>query len=131
MELRGSDFGDFSELYCGFEIEVKIEQVWDGEYVYYCVLQGDVVWIDWWWVKVDGMLFIEWCVIECVFDEVCWVVDVEFGGGQCVCWVGIVGIVVKYWVVFVLFGLYLNFMFVLFLFFFCCVFVVLMFDWIG
>lgn len=47
------------------------------------------------------------------------------------CWVGIVGIVVKYWVVFVLFGLYLNFMFVLFLFFFCCVFVVLMFDWIG
>lgn len=25
MELRGSDFGDFSELYCGFEIEVKIE----------------------------------------------------------------------------------------------------------
>lgn len=77
MELRGSDLGDFSEPYRGFEIEVKTEQVWDGERVHYRVLQGDAVRIDWRLVKVDGFILTEHRIIERVLDEARRAVDAE------------------------------------------------------
>ncbi|CAG9217079.1 hypothetical protein WJ24_03605 [Burkholderia vietnamiensis] len=81
MEPTGSDLGDFSEPYRGYEIEVKTEQVWDGEHAHYRVLQDAVVRIDWRLVKVDGMLMTERRVIERVLDEARRAVDVELGGG--------------------------------------------------
>ncbi|AOK52668.1 hypothetical protein DF107_01370 [Burkholderia stagnalis] len=80
MELRGSDLGDYSEPYRGFEIEVKTEQVWDGEHVHYRVLQGDAVRIDWRLVKVDGLLLTERRVIERGFDAARRAVDSELAG---------------------------------------------------
>lgn len=81
MELKGSDLGDFSEPYRGFEIEVKTEQVWDGEREHYRVLQGDTVLIDWRLVKVDGLLLTERRVVERVLDEARRAVDTELAGG--------------------------------------------------
>lgn len=81
MELKGSDLGDFSEPYRGFEIEVKTEQVWDGERAHYRVLQGDTVLIDWRLVKVDGLLLTERRVVERVLDEARRAVDTEMAGG--------------------------------------------------
>ena len=81
MELKGSDLGDFSEPYRGFEIEVKTEQVWDGERAHYRVLQGDTVLIDWRLVKVDGLLLTERRVVERVLDEARRAVDTELSGG--------------------------------------------------
>ncbi|WP_321851757.1 hypothetical protein [Burkholderia diffusa] len=81
MEPRGSDLGDFSEPYRGYEIEVKTEQVWDGEHAHYRVLQGAAVRIDWRLVKVDGMLLTERRVIERVLEEARRAVDTELGEG--------------------------------------------------
>lgn len=81
MELKGSDLGDFSEPYRGFEIEVKTEHVWDGERAHYRVLQGDTVLIDWRLVKVDGLLLTERRVVERVLDEARRAVDTELAGG--------------------------------------------------
>jgi hypothetical protein len=80
MELRGSDLGDFSEPYRGFEIEVKTEQVWVGEHVHYRVLQGDTVRIDWRLVKVDGLLLTEHKIVEWALDEARRAVDAELAG---------------------------------------------------
>ncbi|OJA75725.1 hypothetical protein BGV72_19355 [Burkholderia ubonensis] len=80
MELKGSDLGDYSEPYRGFEIEVKTEQVWDGERVHYRVLQGDAVRIDWRLVRVDGLLLTERRVIERVLSEARRAVDAELAG---------------------------------------------------
>ena len=79
MEPTGSDLGDYSEPYRGFEIEVKTEQVWDGEHVHYRVLERGEVRIDWRLVKVDRILLTERRVIERVLDEARRAVDAELG----------------------------------------------------
>lgn len=84
MEPKGNDIGDFGESYKGYDIEVKTEQVWDGEKVHYRVRQGDAVMIDWRLVHPEGALLIERRVVEQALRMARAAVDREVLGGGAV-----------------------------------------------
>ncbi len=80
MEPKGSDIGDFSEPYKGYDIEVKTEQTWSGEKAHYRVLQGGKVVIGWRLVHLDGLILTEHRVFDQVRNMACEAVDRELAG---------------------------------------------------
>ncbi|ACR29048.1 hypothetical protein [Burkholderia glumae] len=82
METTGRDLGDFVELYKGYRLEVRTEQVWIGEKAHYRVLQGDAELIGWRLVHVDGVWLSERRVVDQVLALARAAVDRELGGAR-------------------------------------------------
>ncbi|AJK46181.1 hypothetical protein [Burkholderia plantarii] len=82
METTGRDLGNFAEVYKGYRLEVRTEQVWIGEKAHYRVLEGDAELIGWRLVHVDGVWLSERRVVDQVLALARAAVDRELGGAR-------------------------------------------------
>jgi hypothetical protein len=82
METTGRDLGNVVEVYKGYRLEVRTEQVWIGEKAHYRVLEGDAELIGWRLVHVDGVWLSERRIVDQVLALARAAVDRELGGAR-------------------------------------------------